>query len=125
MSKLVFLFSRRYSIKKVSDSIAALLSRITTQARAQGGPGKDRRLRDENIKGGKPWGIVSNRRQTRRIGIEGELENVRISRILVKRDRPEMRKPEKGRFMKEERVGIENNGNIQLNVAGLSDVDII
>ena len=125
MSKLVFLFSRRYSIKKVSDSIAALLSRITTQARAQRGPGKDRRLRDENIKGGKPWGIVSNRRQTRRIGIEGELENVRISRILVKRDRPEMRKPEKGRFMKEERVGIENNGNIQLNVAGLSDVDII
>ena len=125
MSKLVFLFSRRYSIKKVSDSITALLSRITTQARAQGGPGKDRRLRDENIKGGKPWGIVSNRRQTRRIGIEGELENVRISRILVKRDRPEMRKPEKGRFMKEERVGIENNGNIRLNIAVLSDVDII
>ena len=107
------------------DSVAALLSRITTQARAQRGRGKHRRLIDENIKGGKPWGIVSNRRQTRRIGIEGELENVRISRILVKRDRPEMRKPEKGRFMKEERVGIENNGNIRLNIAGLSDVDII
>ena len=117
---LLFLFSRIYSIKKVRDSVAALLPRITPR-----GAVTDRGLGDENNKERRPRKIVNHRRQTRRIRIESELENVRESRIEVKRDRPKLRKSESGRFMKEEQVGIGNNGNIGFNSAVFSDVDII
>ena len=115
---MLFLFSRRYSRKKVIDSVAALLTRIKQTRTLRG-------LGDENNKGGKPRKIVSHRRQTRRIGSESELENDRESRIQVQRDGPEMRKSESGHFMKAERVGIRNNGHIGLSSSGLSDVDII
>ena len=95
------------------------------QARTQRRPDTNQRLGDENTKEWKPRNIVSHRKQRRRIGIERDVENVGESRLEVDRDVAEIRKPESGRFMKKELVGIGNSGTMnKLNLPGPSDVDI-
>ena len=65
-----------------------LLSRILP-ARTEEQPGTDRRIREENIRGGKPRQVVTHRRQARRAWVDSELENIKE----VKRDKAEIKLP--------------------------------
>ena len=104
MTSYVFIFCRKYAIKKVRDGLISLPPRIKPTRRHGDSCTDDRRCREKR---------ESPNRKTQKAEIKNEIEDDGGLRILVK----------SGRFMKEEQTTL---GNIHgWNVPGLSDVGFI